>query len=124
MIRNTLHILLAAMVSLTPPGASMVQFTCDITGATTQVVNALGTANHVDDCCNDPGADHALSSADCCSVSAFSLPPTSPAPSHTDAIPALTCLDIVRPDVAPRKTALCATRLVSPPLSRTLPLLV
>ena len=124
MIRNTLHILLAAMVSLTPPGASMVQFSCDLTGATTQVVNALGAANHVDDCCNDPASDHALQSADCCSVSAFSLPPTSPAPAHMDATPALTCLDIVHPDTTPRETALYATRLVSPPLSRTLPLLV
>ncbi|HEX6790428.1 MAG TPA: hypothetical protein VF247_03880 [Candidatus Krumholzibacteria bacterium] len=122
MIRNTLHILLAAMVSLTPPGASMVQFTCDLTGATTQVVNALGAANHVDDCCDAPSSDHALSAADCCRATAFSLPPTSPAPVHTDATPALACLDIVRPDTMTRAVGMRAARLASPPLSRTLPL--
>lgn len=129
MIRNALHILLAAVVSLTPPGASMVKYTCDETGATTQIVSTLGAGNHVDECCDgEKAGPHAFTSVadDCCHATVFSLPPTSPAPVQiaADATPALMPFDMVRPESRARIVVTRATRTVSPPISRNLPLLV
>jgi hypothetical protein len=129
LIRDAIHIVLAALVSLTPPGASMVQYTCDETGATTQIVSTLGAGNHVDECCDgEETASHAFTSLpdDCCRATVFSLPPTSPAPGQVtaDAAPAPAPLDIVRPGPCTRLAALPASRALAPPVSRNFPLLV
>ena len=124
-MRTFWNILLASVVTLTPPGASMVKFTCDATGATTQIVNALGAANHVDECCNDAAGTHSLTTGgDCCRATAFSLPLTSATPTHADAEPAPTRTIILSPDAATRHARMGTAHVITPPVSRNLPLLV
>lgn len=124
MTRNILHILLAAVVSLTPPGASMVKFTCDVTGATTEIINAIGAGNHVDDCCNDGAGTHSFTAGECCHATAFSLPPTGATPTHADAVPAPARVDVLPPDAATRLATMRTVHVVTPPVSRNHPLLV
>lgn len=129
MLKNTFHILLAGILSLTPPGAAMVEYTCDETGATTQIISTLGSGNHVDECCDDEATrSHSFTSVadDCCRATVFTLPQTSPAPTQLEAgdAPALVPLDVVRPEATAREAVFVAQRFAPPSISRNLPLLV
>jgi hypothetical protein len=118
---------MACAVSLSPPGSTMVRYSCDLTGATTQIVGAFGAGNHVDACCpSEAGAPPAaLAGEDCCRATVFSLPPTSPAPGQPFMTVSPTQLSLA--PMAPTTGRLLTSRdarMIHVSLARNLPLLV
>jgi hypothetical protein len=126
LIRNLLHIILAFVVTVAPPGASMIEYSCELTGDA-QVLSTLGAGSHVDECCTDEADATALADADgCCSTTVYSLPKTSAAPAQRDghATLVLVAIDFRAPDMPVRLSGIRASMRDSARVSRNLPLLV
>ena len=126
MIRTLLHIVLACVVTLAPPGAAMIEYSCETTGDA-QVLSTLGAGNYSDPCCDDEGDTTAFAGAeDCCRATVFSLPQTSPAPTQLagNATPMLVAFDARTPDVSLRLANIRASLFDCARFSRNLPLLV
>jgi len=127
MIKSFSYIALATMVSLTPPGASMIEYSCDLSATPTQIVSTLAAGNHVDYCCDEEApCAPALATDDCCRAMVFSLPPTSPAPPPVlaDVPNAVVTLDIPSPDAGTRLGFAQGLRPLRFSPSRNLPLLI
>lgn len=127
MIKSFSHIALATMVSMTPPGASMIEYSCDLSESPTQIVSTLAAGNHVDYCCDEEAScAPALAADDCCRAIVFSLPPTSPAPAPVlaDVPTAVVVLDIPSPDACTRLAIARGPGPLRFSPSRNLPLLI
>ena len=127
LIRKLVNWMLVAVISLSPPGASLVRNHCDVSG-TTSVSVTLMSAFVPDPCCGGEGRD-ALAMApiprDCCSSSVFSLAQTGPAPGQPDAdAPVPGSFRIVAPELPSFVSMPTASPVRSSLASRTLPLLI
>jgi hypothetical protein len=125
--RNLLHILLGCMIGATPPTASLIRYTCDVSGARTLSANLVETGNHTDPCCTgEREQDHSLAPcSDCCTTSVFHIPGTSPVPTQVSAhvAPQLSALPVMTAESRVRLAA-AHTSPRPPALTRSLPLLV
>ena len=127
MIRKLLNWVLVAVISLSPPGASLVRNHCDVSGATS-VSMTLVNAVAPDACCQrDNRVTQAMAPLPrgCCSASVFSLAHTRLAPGQpAGESPAPVSFRMVAPE-RPMLVALAASSPVRSSLaSRTLPLLI
>lgn len=127
MIRKLVNLMLVAVVTLSPPGASLVRNHCDVSG-TTSVSVALTSAFVSDPCCSENGRNAQAMAPiprDCCSTSVFSLAQTGPAPGQPagDA-PDPGSFRIVAPELPAFVSLATASPVRSSFASRTLPLLI
>jgi hypothetical protein len=126
-LRKMIHWSLIAIISLSPPGVSLVHSYCDLSGDTSVSVTTLG-ARINDSCCDRfAGTPQAMAPLppSCCTTSVFSLAQGSSVPDH--ALDAAT-LPGASHCFVPTRTPLLLTASATPARSsfssRTLPLLV